>query len=275
MQVQARSRISCSLFPGESWHQHRGYMIPNRLPWRLRARPSATLHEIQVRSEERTRSGDVIEVTGARSRTIFGRENANRSEREREQPASWKSAEISVDRSTQFAFQWLPCGCCRRRIRVPPPPPRRCGIMGLEENFPLIQGVQWLRRKILIPRGLRNRRPFACPLLRFDDDLPNAFRAQGHMSQSPPHNCGNQAAWVELQERAQSSVQREGGCSLPHTFLHARTMMSRLWRRIPINPHCGQVFASDRERQRNCAQVCFSEIQPPGSFFCFKCGEFV
>ena len=31
------------------------YMIAVRLPWRLRARPSATLHEIQVRSEERTR----------------------------------------------------------------------------------------------------------------------------------------------------------------------------------------------------------------------------
>jgi hypothetical protein len=26
--------------------RHRGYMIPDRLPWRLRARPSATLHEI-------------------------------------------------------------------------------------------------------------------------------------------------------------------------------------------------------------------------------------
>jgi hypothetical protein len=26
------------------------YMIAMRLPWRLRARPSATLHEIQVRS---------------------------------------------------------------------------------------------------------------------------------------------------------------------------------------------------------------------------------
>jgi hypothetical protein len=29
---------------------HPGYMIPDRLPWRHRARPSATLHEIQVRS---------------------------------------------------------------------------------------------------------------------------------------------------------------------------------------------------------------------------------
>src|SRR5271166_3968768 len=31
-----------------------GYMIPIRLPWRHRARPSATLHEIQVCSEEQT-----------------------------------------------------------------------------------------------------------------------------------------------------------------------------------------------------------------------------
>jgi hypothetical protein len=31
-----------------------GYMTPVRLPWRLRARPSATLHEIQVRPEGRT-----------------------------------------------------------------------------------------------------------------------------------------------------------------------------------------------------------------------------
>ena len=31
---------------------HPGYMIPDRLPWRHRARPSATLHEIQVHPEE-------------------------------------------------------------------------------------------------------------------------------------------------------------------------------------------------------------------------------
>ena len=31
-----------------------GYMIPIRLPWRHRARPSATLHEIPVCSEEQT-----------------------------------------------------------------------------------------------------------------------------------------------------------------------------------------------------------------------------
>lgn len=31
-----------------------GYMIPIRLPWRHRARPSATLHEIQVCPERQT-----------------------------------------------------------------------------------------------------------------------------------------------------------------------------------------------------------------------------
>jgi len=39
-------RISCSPLPGESWHLQPEYMIPVRLPWRHRARPSATLHEI-------------------------------------------------------------------------------------------------------------------------------------------------------------------------------------------------------------------------------------
>jgi hypothetical protein len=33
--------------------RHPRYMIPDRLPWRLRARPSATLHEIQVHPEGR------------------------------------------------------------------------------------------------------------------------------------------------------------------------------------------------------------------------------
>src|SRR5579864_9308692 len=41
-------------FRVESWHLRSRYMIPTRLPWRRRARPSATLHEIQVCSEERT-----------------------------------------------------------------------------------------------------------------------------------------------------------------------------------------------------------------------------
>ena len=40
--------------------KHPGYMIPDRLPWRHRARPSATLHEIQVRSTIKLKSGLVL-----------------------------------------------------------------------------------------------------------------------------------------------------------------------------------------------------------------------
>ena len=42
----SRTRISWSPLPGESWHLRSRYMIRIRLPWRPRARPSATLHEI-------------------------------------------------------------------------------------------------------------------------------------------------------------------------------------------------------------------------------------
>src|SRR3954464_8195435 len=51
--------------------RHPGYMISDRLPWRLRARPSATLHEIQVRSEERTCSCDVTEFNSGTSRSFL------------------------------------------------------------------------------------------------------------------------------------------------------------------------------------------------------------
>src|ERR1700747_2474903 len=43
----AESHVPC--FQERVGTKHPGYMIPDRLPWRLRARPSATLHEIQVR----------------------------------------------------------------------------------------------------------------------------------------------------------------------------------------------------------------------------------
>src|SRR5215831_9647858 len=43
----AESHVPC--FQERVGTRHSGYMILNRLPWRLRARPSATLHEIQVR----------------------------------------------------------------------------------------------------------------------------------------------------------------------------------------------------------------------------------
>ena len=65
MQVKlaAESHVPC--FQERVGTRHPGYMISDRLPWRLRARPSATLHEIQVRSEERTCSDDGTEfITG-------------------------------------------------------------------------------------------------------------------------------------------------------------------------------------------------------------------
>jgi hypothetical protein len=52
VQLAAESHVPC--FQERVGTRHPGYMISDRLPWRLRARPSATLHEIQVRSEERT-----------------------------------------------------------------------------------------------------------------------------------------------------------------------------------------------------------------------------
>jgi hypothetical protein len=62
----AESHVPC--FQERVGTRHPRYMIPDRLPWRLRARPSATLHEIQVRSEERTCSCDGIEPSDPTSR---------------------------------------------------------------------------------------------------------------------------------------------------------------------------------------------------------------
>jgi hypothetical protein len=52
IQLAAESHVPC--FQERVGTGHPGYMIPVRLPWRLRARPSATLHEIQVRPEGQT-----------------------------------------------------------------------------------------------------------------------------------------------------------------------------------------------------------------------------
>src|SRR5579864_3306395 len=64
----AESHVPC--FQERVGTKHPGYMIPDRLPWRLRARPSATLHEIQVRSEERTCSHDATECRRRRQGEI-------------------------------------------------------------------------------------------------------------------------------------------------------------------------------------------------------------
>ena len=45
IQLAAESHVPC--FQERVGTSIPGYMIPDRLPWRLRARPSATLHEIQ------------------------------------------------------------------------------------------------------------------------------------------------------------------------------------------------------------------------------------
>ena len=44
IQLAAESHVPC--FQERVGTSIPGYMIPDRLPWRLRARPSATLHEI-------------------------------------------------------------------------------------------------------------------------------------------------------------------------------------------------------------------------------------
>jgi hypothetical protein len=47
-----------------------GYMIPIRLPWRHRARPSATLHEIPVCPEEQTCPYDATQAGRVRQQEV-------------------------------------------------------------------------------------------------------------------------------------------------------------------------------------------------------------
>jgi hypothetical protein len=54
----AESHVPC--FQERVGTGHPRYMIPDRLPWRLRARPSATLHEIQVRPTNERQSELVL-----------------------------------------------------------------------------------------------------------------------------------------------------------------------------------------------------------------------
>jgi hypothetical protein len=70
IQLAAESHVPC--FQERVGTGQSRYMIAVRLPWRLRARPSATLHEIQVRSEEQTCCDDVTECSGERQGRICG-----------------------------------------------------------------------------------------------------------------------------------------------------------------------------------------------------------
>ena len=54
MQYSAHAESHVPCFQERVGTRHPGYMIPVRLPWRHRARPSATLHEMSVCSEEQT-----------------------------------------------------------------------------------------------------------------------------------------------------------------------------------------------------------------------------
>jgi len=59
IQLAAESHVPC--FQERVGTGHPRYMIAVRLPWRLRARPSATLHEIQVRSPAK-RKNELVPV---------------------------------------------------------------------------------------------------------------------------------------------------------------------------------------------------------------------
>ena len=71
IQLAAESHVPC--FQERVGTGQSRYMIPVRLPWRLRARPSATLHEIQVRSEERTCPRNATKPNGRKSRGTLRR----------------------------------------------------------------------------------------------------------------------------------------------------------------------------------------------------------
>jgi len=68
LQLAAESHVPC--FQERVGTSQPEYMIPVRLPWRLRARPSATLHEIQVRPERRTCSAYTTQTRAGRQEKV-------------------------------------------------------------------------------------------------------------------------------------------------------------------------------------------------------------
>lgn len=66
----AESHVPC--FQERVGTRHPGYMIRDRLPWRLRARPSATLHEIQGQFRRADWSINHINSQGSRQGEITG-----------------------------------------------------------------------------------------------------------------------------------------------------------------------------------------------------------
>ncbi len=64
LQLAAESHVPC--FQERVGTSIPGYMIPDRLPWRLRARPSATLHEIGSAPKSELVGLMVLQVGGGR-----------------------------------------------------------------------------------------------------------------------------------------------------------------------------------------------------------------
>src|SRR5262252_61952 len=69
IQLAAESHVPC--FQERVGTSIPGYMIPDWLPWRLRARPSATLHEIQVCPEGQTCSAYATKRRGRRQGILW------------------------------------------------------------------------------------------------------------------------------------------------------------------------------------------------------------
>ena len=134
-------------------------MIPDRLPWRLRARPSATLHEIQVRSEERTCCCDATEPCDRTSRGKLKRNSSTTKDTKFHEgrPGLASAGEIP---GKKFLLNRWRVGA--RFILLEeldlslgiPPPPSSIGIIDLRENVRENLLPQRLRGKILVTKEL-------------------------------------------------------------------------------------------------------------------------
>jgi hypothetical protein len=69
LMLSAESHVPC--FQERVGTSIMGYMIPDRLPWRLRARPSATLHEI---GSAANKAGELVQdIVQKRSTVVKGK----------------------------------------------------------------------------------------------------------------------------------------------------------------------------------------------------------
>ena len=68
LQLAAESHVPC--FQERGGTSIPGYMIPDRLPWRLRARPSATLHEIGFTPKSELVGMMVLQFGGGRQGAV-------------------------------------------------------------------------------------------------------------------------------------------------------------------------------------------------------------